>query len=431
MSPSTSIHFFLLLTTLLSLSCLSQSHKISQVNPITLPIAKDPKTNLFYTPIGIGTPQHNFNLTIDLGGPILWYDCNNNYNSSTYNPVHCDSKRCNGNAGCTGCNGPFKPGCSNDTCGANILNPFTDSIFSGDTGDDVLFVSGNTLSDLLSGCTNSDGFSGDEVLKGLPEESKGIIGFARTDLALQTQLSSTHKLPRKFSLCLPTSNNNGPGKVVIGGGTTQPTILVTTTLIVNPFSTAPIFSEGDPSYEYFIDVKSINIEGNDLNFKSSLLSIDSKGNGGTKISTMNPFTILHSSILKPLVRDFVKKASDRKIKKVASVAPFEACFDVSTIDMTVTGLNVPTIELVLKEVVQWTFYGGNSMVLVNKNVACLAFVDGGKEPRTSVIIGGYQLEDNLLEFDLVSSKLSFSSSLHRLKLTCSSGDLFSYPVYKA
>ncbi|KAF1882197.1 hypothetical protein Lal_00038842 [Lupinus albus] len=429
MSPSTSVNFFLLLTTLLSLSSLSQSHEISQLNPITLPIVKDQKTNLFYTPLGIGTPQHYFNLTIDIGGPILWYDCNNNYNSSTYNPVHCDSKTCTGDAGCTSCNGPFKPGCSNDTCGATILNPFADYIFSGDTGEDVLFMSGNTLSHLISGCTNSDGFSGEaQVLKGLPEGSKGIIGLARTDLALQTQLSSILNLPRKFSLCLPSSNNNGRGKVVIGGGTTQPTILVTTTLIVNPFSTAPIFSEGDPSYEYFIDVKSINIEGNDLNFKSSLLSIDSKGNGGTKISTMNPFTILHSSILKPLVRDFVKKASDRKIKKVVSVAPFEACFDLSTIGVTVTGLNVPTIELVLKEGVKWTFYGGNSMVLVNKNVACLAFVDGGKETRTSVIIGGYQLEDNLLEFDLVSSKLSFSSSLHRLKLTCSSGDLFSYSV---
>jgi hypothetical protein len=48
---------------------------------------------------------------------------------------------------------------------------------------------------------------------------------------------------------------------------------------------------------------------------------------------------------------------------------------------------------------------------VNKNVACLGFVDGGKEPRTTFVIGGHQLEDNILEFDLVSSKLGFSSSL--------------------
>ena len=64
------------------------------------------------------------------------------------------------------------------------------------------------------------------------------------------------------------------------------------------------------------------------------------------------------------------------------------------------------------------------MVLVKQNVACLGFVDGGKEPiksfvKTSVVIGGHQLEDNLLEFDLNSSKLSFSSSLLLQNASCS------------
>lgn len=148
-----------------------------------------------------------------------------------------------------------------------------------------------------------------------------------------------------------------------------------------------------------------------INFKSSLLSIDNKGHGGTKISTMNPFTVVHSAIFKPLVREFSKQAGQRKIRKVAPVAPFGVCFDFSTIGRTVTGLDLPSIELELEGGVKWTIYGGNSMVLVNKKVACLGFVDGGKEPRTSVVIGGHQLEDNLLEFDLVSSKLNFSSSL--------------------
>jgi hypothetical protein len=82
-------------------------------------------------------------------------------------------------------------------------------------------------------------------------------------------------------------------------------------------------------------------------------------------------------------------------------------------------LDVPTIGLVLQGGVEWTIFGGNSMVLVSKNVACLGFVDGGKEPRTAVVIGGHQLEDNLLEFDLVSSKLGFSSSLLLQNATCS------------
>ena len=95
------------------------------------------------------------------------------------------------------------------------------------------------------------------------------------------------------------------------------------------------------------------------------------------------------------------------------MAPFETCFDLSTMRRTNTGLDVPTIGLVLQGGVEWTIFGGNSMVLVSKNVACLGFVDGGNEPRTAIVIGGHQLEDNLLEFDLVSSKLGFSSLLQQ------------------
>ncbi|RDX72462.1 hypothetical protein CR513_48053, partial [Mucuna pruriens] len=401
---SSTIHFSLLTIALLFVSCLSQSH------PFILPIGKDPKTNLFYTSIGLGTPRHDMDLVIDLGGPFLWYDCDNHYNSSTYHPVPCESKRCPGDAVCTSCtSGPFKPGCSNNTCGAFLLNPFADAIFSGDFGEDVLSLSQphTSLSGLIFGCTPAEGSS---LLNNL--NGKGILGLARTQLALPTQLSLSNKLPRKFSLCVPSSNKKGLGSLFIGGAPhVSKLTLFTTPLVINPYSTAPIFTQGDPSYEYFIAAKSFKVDGRVLNFKSSLLSIDNKGNGGTKISTMNPFTVLHSAIFKPLIREFSKKAADRKIRRVAPMAPFGVCFDFSTIGRTITGLDVPIIELDLEGGVQWTIYGGNSMVLVNKKVACLGFVDGGKEPKTSVVIGGHQLEDNLLEFDLVSSKLSFSSSL--------------------
>ncbi|XP_057432915.1 probable aspartic proteinase GIP2 [Lotus japonicus] len=144
-----------------------------------------------------------------------------------------------------------------------------------------------------------------------------------------------------------------------------------------------------------------------------------RGNGGTKLSTVDPFTVLHVSIYNSLVRDFVRKAAERKIKRVAAVAPFGACFDLSTIGRTTTGLDVPTIDLVLQENVEWTIYGGNSMVLVKKNVACLGFVDGGELSMTAVVIGGSQLQDNFLVFDLASSKLSFSSSLLLHHTRCS------------
>ena len=60
-------------------------------------------------------------------------------------------------------------------------------------------------------------------------------------------------------------------------------LLITTPLIINPVSTAPIYSEGDPSDEYFIGVKSIKIDGQIVEFKTSLLSIDKKELVGLKL----------------------------------------------------------------------------------------------------------------------------------------------------
>ncbi|KAL8143145.1 hypothetical protein V2J09_016177 [Rumex salicifolius] len=46
--------------------------------------------------------------------------------------------------------------------------------------------------------------------------------------------------------------------------------------------------------------------------------------------------------------------------------------------------------------------GSNSIVQVSDDVLCMGFVDGGDSAWTSIVIGGYQLEDSLLEFDLGS-----------------------------
>ena len=77
------------------------------------------------------------------------------------------------------------------------------------------------------------------------------------------------------------------------------------------------------------------------------------------------------------------------------------------------GPAAPTIDLVLQSTtnkserkkVIWRIWGTNSMVKVSNEVLCLGFVDGGLNPRTSIVIGGYQIEDILLQFDLANSKL--------------------------
>ena len=66
----------------------------------------------------------------------------------------------------------------------------------------------------------------------------------------------------------------------------------------------------------------------------------------------------------------------------------------------------------------WRIFGANLMVQAHPGVTCLGFVDGGSHPKASIVIGAYQLEDNLLQFDLAKSRLELSSSPKSRRTNC-------------
>ncbi|KAI3469518.1 hypothetical protein Pfo_026181 [Paulownia fortunei] len=371
-------------------------------NGPTLPIMKDAKTSQFYTTIQMGSNRATINTVIDLGGPFLWFACND-YTSNTYAPIPCGSTKCEvaKGIGCVGCNLPPRPGCTNDTCGASPYNPFLNILVSQGFAEDTFYTKDRlAVPEFSFSCMDKD------YLEGLASGTTGMLGLARTEISLHKQVARKLSLPDKFSLCLPSS---GIGKLSVGASPyTKSDIsksLKTTPLIINPVSTYPIFTTGEPSDEYFIDVKSIRVDGAPLSVKNSYFAIDKNGVGGTKISTIQNFTALHNSIYKPFTRAFVKAAANMKIKSIAA---------------TPSGPSVPDIDLVLPgNDVYWRIKGANSMVEIDQKTTCLGFVDGGSNPRTSIVIGAHQLEENLLEFDLVSSQLRFSSSLLIQNKSCS------------
>ena len=263
------------------------------------------------------------------------------------------------------------------------------------------------------------------LLKGLASGVKGMAGLGRTRISVPSQFSTAFSFHRKFAICLSssttTSSNGvmffGDGPYVLLPNNDVSKSLIYTPLIKNPVSTASAYTQGDPSAEYFIGVKSIKINGKVVPLNQTLLSIDRKGFGGTKISTVNPYTIMETSIYNAVIKAFIKELAN--VPRVASVAPFGACFSSKNIGSTRVGPAVPQIDFVLQsESVFWRVFGSNSMVQVSNDVLCLGFVDGGSNPRTSIVIGGYQIEDNLLQFDLASSRLGFSSSLLFQQTTC-------------
>ncbi|WJZ90785.1 hypothetical protein VitviT2T_009908 [Vitis vinifera] len=379
---ASSISYFLFFSSLLFISS-SNAQSSFRPHALVIPVSKDSSTLQYVTSINQRTPLVPLQLVVDLGGQFLWVDCEQNYVSSSYRPARCTSAQCSlaRGSGCGNCFSAPKPGCNNTTCSVLPDNTVTRTASSDELAEDAVSVQ------------STDG----------------------------SNPASIENLP-----CL-SSSTTADGVILLGDGSygllpnvDASQLLIYTPLILNPVSTASAHSQGEPSAEYFIGVKSIQINEKAVPLNTSLLSINSKGVGGTKISTVNPYTVMETSIYSAFTKAFISAAASMNITRVAAVAPFSVCFSSKNVYITRGGTAVPTIGLVLQNnSVVWRVFGANSMVFVNGDVLCLGFVDGGANPRTSIVIGGYQLEDNLLQFDLAASRLGFSSSLLFSQTTCS------------
>ncbi|KAK1395197.1 Xyloglucan specific endoglucanase inhibitor [Heracleum sosnowskyi] len=432
MAFSSSMLLFLLCLFLSTSSSLAKSKPAPK--QIVLPIYKDASTLQYLTQIKQRTPLVPVQLTVDLGGRSLWTDCEHGYISTSIRPGGCGTIQCRlaqASKNCDKCNPdlPIGPGCTNaSTCWGSPENTVTRHGSGGELASDIITINstdGKSRGDVVivpqflfyCGITS--------ILEGLAKGVTGMAGLGRTKISFPVQLATALKLERKFGLCLSSSTTSN-GVVILGDGpysfptnSNDSSFLTYTSLIVNKVNTELPVMKGEASAEYFIGVKSIKINNKIVNLNTTLLKINSAGFGGTKISTVNPYTVLETSIYNAVIKAFVNEL--KNVTRVPPVAPFGACFSSKNIGSTRVGPAVPNIDLVLEEKdVVWRMYGANTMVRVNKDVLCLGFVDGGEPPFiTSIVIGGHQLEDNLLTFDLVKSRLGFSSSLLFRQTTCS------------
>ena len=78
---------------------------------------------------------------------------------------------------------------------------------------------------------------------------------------------------------------------------------------------------------------------------------------------------------------------------------------------------VPNVLLVLDGGGEWAMTGKNSMLDVNPGTACVAFVEmkgvaAGDGRAPAVILGGAQMEDFVLDFDMEKKRLGFSRLPH-------------------
>ncbi|KAL9998093.1 putative aspartic peptidase A1 family, aspartic peptidase domain superfamily, xylanase inhibitor [Helianthus debilis subsp. tardiflorus] len=326
------------------------------------------------------------NLLIDIDAPFTWNDCIVQWNIYP---------------GIT--NSSTLPGWGFCTCPVNVVNPVTGSCgeallnyeeFTVNTSNGRNVFTGFLLVTTNSACVPSSS------LESFPANVTGVMAFSSSPYALQRYL--VEPLKNSLAICLP-SNSSAPGVLFFGSGPYY--LLPNSDVDVRSLlSYTPLLKHPD-SLGYYIGVKAIVIKNK---------SIGITGNFSTKLSTLEPYTVLRTDIYKRVIWAF--SVATIGIPLARPVSPFGLCYKAIG---TRAGLKFPNIDFSFEDGKKLTVDMANSIKQITKDVACLAFVDGGATAEHAIVIGTYQFEDNFLVFDLENSTFGFSSSLLHEKTSCS------------
>ncbi|KAL1369116.1 hypothetical protein HN51_023238 [Arachis hypogaea] len=417
----------------------------TQQTTLISPVSKDKHTNLFTLSVYLKTPLRPTKLLLDLSFLFPWTVCGDTatYNSSSYHYIDCDETFCEylgfGNPSllCQDCyySNLTSSHCSSPAtmvCASYPANPVTNA---GDVGYvlvDTLALPGLSRSthygQLISLSNYTFSCAPSYLVKGLPKGVTGLAALGRSKLSVQAQFGSALSTSHSLAICFPGSSKStgvaffgthGPYFVFSKSNKINLSKNLTyTPLIHNPIGITYDFPISPPYNEYYIGLTSIRVNGQHVPINASLLTINKQnGFGGTKIATRTPYTLLEPSIYKAFTELFIKEASSSRFNLTVTnpVKPFKVCYSAKGLMVTNKGPKVPIIDFVLdRENVVWRIMGANSMVRVkNKKVDlwCLGFMDGGVKEKTSIVMGGKQLEENLVQFDVESNRLGFFSLL--------------------
>ncbi|PAN19877.1 hypothetical protein PAHAL_3G304700 [Panicum hallii] len=397
--------------------------------PLVSPLAKDPATSLYTISIKDGAGP----LVVDLAGPLVWSACASGHPTFPCGSAECDAANCwhqqgrpwhqdygagaevdGGDRFCACTARPCDP-VTRDRCAPGDLTTFAMSANATD-GRNALHP---VAFQAVGACAP------DQLLRSrsLPAGTEGVAGFGRAPLSLPAQLAARRGFGSRFALCLPGVAIFGDTPIYLGY---YPPDLMTT-IASTPLAASP------KSGGYYLPVEAISVSWPNWNAPTAraalppgALELDAAtGRGGVTLSTVQRYTAMRSDVYRAFVRAFNETiGTPGYVKPMPAVAPFELCYDTFSLRrVRVLGWDVPSIRLELGAgaSMNWTVASGNSMVQAADRTLCLAVVEMGPGAAhgAAVVIGGYQVEDNLLVFDEDKEVLHFSGLLWGSGATCS------------
>ncbi|XP_026396714.1 aspartyl protease AED3-like [Papaver somniferum] len=260
-----------------------QPFSSSRPRGLVFPVHKDPATLQYATQISLGTTRVPVNFVVDLGGKVSWIHSKGGCSTSLYSPVDCKSPQCS-----LARKSASPVFCVNNTCSLYAANLITHSATNADLVSGVVTVQPSAVIDPKTGdwisvpnvtarkfpfgCETTIG-----LLEGLPKGVKGMVSLGRSTLALASQFSAAFRFPRKFAPYLSSADNGfvffGDEPYIIPhSGWQLMSSLSYTPLLLNPMPTESWSTA--PNSDYYIDVKSIEIDGEVVRLNKALLSIN-------------------------------------------------------------------------------------------------------------------------------------------------------------
>lgn len=371
-SSSSTLNLFVF--TFLSVLFICKSLISDSVNGVVFPVTKDLPTGQYVAQIRLGDSSEPVKLVVDLAGSLLWFDCSSGHVSTSRSLI---------SGGSSGC---LKAKVGNDRvsssrrdhnadCDLLVRNGAVGITARGELARDILpfgSVASPGTVDLLFACAPPS------LLRGLASGAQGLMGLGKAQISLPSQLAAETNERRRLTIYLSPLNgvvSTSSVEEVFGAAASR-------SLVYTPLLTVS-------SGTYVINVKSMRVSGEKLSVDGPLAA---------ELSTVVPYTMLESSIYAVFAEAYTKAATEAT--SVASVAPFELCYT--------SEVELPAVDLALQsEMVRWRIQGRNLIVDVGGGVRCLGILDGGSSPVSPIIMGGLQLEDFVLDFDLGNSMMGF------------------------
>ncbi|ESQ53023.1 hypothetical protein EUTSA_v10016513mg [Eutrema salsugineum] len=358
----------------------------------------------YFMDVLVGTPPKQFSLILDTGSDLNWlqclpcYDCFHQHGafydpkaSVSFKNISCNDPRCSlisspdppvqCKSDNQSCPYFYWYGDRSNTTGDFAVETFTVSLTNSEGGSSEYKVE-----NMMFGCGHWN--------RGLFSGASGLLGLGRGPLSFSSQLQSLYG--HSFSYCLVDRNSdtNVSSKLIFGEDIdllNHPNLNFTS--FVNHTNAVETF--------YYVQIKSILVNGEALDIPEETWNISSDGAGGTIIdsgTTLSYFTEPAYEIIK---NKFAEKGKD-KYPVFRDFPVLDPCFNVSGVEEN--NIQLPELGVAFADGAVWNFPAENTFIWLSEDLVCLAILG---TPSFS-IIGNYQQQNFHILYDTKRSRLGFA-----------------------